>query len=369
MILVCKFKFQNPIADKQSNHKFTNLMKVVSYMQQKVRFKNNSVGAVEPKHLTHKMQHIINLWQDWLKLHSGQNVALYGAGQHSRWLHKLLSEDFNKMPLVKIIDKNPPQKELFGLPIVPFILEELADIDFIIISSEDFEQEIFYNLSKMVNCDKIGRLYDLTTEHVFLDIYEQNSWESQESISGTGSESKQVSKIQNQLPAVLQRLNTKVMLDLPCGDFNWMQDIDISEISYMGGDIVQKLISDNNDKYQQANLQFFHLDLLHSDLPSADVIFCRDCLVHLSFADISRAIANILRSSAKFLITTSFIERQENSDIRTGSWRPLNLLATPFNFPPPIEIIIEGCTESDNNYKDKALCVWALSDLTDIGLE
>ncbi len=89
------------------------------------------------------------------------------------------------------------------------------------------------------------------------------------------------------------------------------------------------------------------------------MIFCRDCFVHLSYADIAKATNNIKRSGSRYLLTTTF-GRKSNHDIITGDWRPINLCAPPFNWPAPVEIIYED--ESGDNH-DKAMGLWRISDL------
>jgi hypothetical protein len=97
-----------------------------------------------------------------------------------------------------------------------------------------------------------------------------------------------------------------------------------------------------------------------------DVIFCRDALVHFSFSDVFRALDNIISSNSTYLITTTFVDRNKNTDILTGQWRPLNLQAHPFDFPAPIATIDERCTEGDGSWGDKSLGVWRISELAEI---
>tara|TARA_R110002167_G_scaffold31464_15_gene103262 strand:+ start:6185 stop:7183 length:999 start_codon:yes stop_codon:yes gene_type:complete len=317
----------------------------------------------QSENLTHKTQKIMSLWDQWLKKYTDKRVALYGAGEHTLWLAKLLGSHFYKMPLTVIIDQHPKKNRLLDIPTVASPDFNWGEIDFVIISSESFEQEIFENLSQVIEAEKIGKLYDLTTEQVFLDIFEKNHWGSTESVSGTGSEKKQVKYLGQVLPGLFKSLEIKAFLDIPCGDFNWMKDINLGSIEYFGGDIVSDLVSKNIVAFKKPNVTFKHLDLLSSDLPYVDLIFCRDCLVHLSFSDIKKAIQNIKRSSAMYLLTTSFVEQNNNLDIKTGQWRALNLMLEPFNFPPPVKTVVEGCTEGDGAYKDKSLCLWRIADL------
>ena len=103
--------------------------------------------------------------------------------------------------------------------------------------------------------------------------------------------------------------------------------------------------------------------LIKDRLPEADMILCRDCLVHFAFDDVFRALRNIAASGATYLVTTHFEGDRENRDIITGEWRPLNLERRPFGFPPPLRLINENCTEGGGNYADKSLGIWRISDL------
>ena len=105
------------------------------------------------------------------------------------------------------------------------------------------------------------------------------------------------------------------------------------------------------------------IDLIKDALPDADILHCRDCLVHLSYSDILEAIKNIKRSNISYLLTTTFSECEMNQDIVTGDWRIINLEKAPFNFPTPLKLINEKCTEGDGTYADKCLGLWKISDL------
>lgn len=312
---------------------------------------------------TNKISRIKALWANWLQQYKHKSVALYGGGEHTQWLANLLQNDFYRMPIDCIIDSAPSQQEMLGFRLVKSDLCNLDEYDFIIISSQFSEQEIYQFLESQIDKTKIGRMYDRSRQQVFFDFYEENHWKSAESISGRGSELTQTLTLIEQLPKLFEKLKISRLLDVPCGDFNWMKNLLSDEMVYIGGDIIENIVLENIDKYQSDNINFEWMDLLTSALPAADAILCRDCLVHFSYADIEMAINNIKGSEVLYFITTCFIERDTNRDISTGNWRPLNLLAEPFNFPTPIEVLLEGCTESDGKYKDKALCVWNVADL------
>ncbi|HEX8999730.1 MAG TPA: class I SAM-dependent methyltransferase, partial [Blastocatellia bacterium] len=82
--------------------------------------------------------------------------------------------------------------------------------------------------------------------------------------------------------------------------------------------------------------------------------------------DAIAALRNFKRSKSEYLLTTTFPKTEVNEDILTGEWRPLNLQRAPFNFPEPLRLINERCTEEGDRYADKSLGLWRLSDLPNL---
>jgi SAM-dependent methyltransferase len=198
----------------------------------------------------------------------------------------------------------------------------------------------------------------------FALIYSTNLWGAETSQSGLGSELDATSALRHALAELLNRLEVTTLLDLPCGDFTWMAQMDLSGIAYLGADIVPEIIAANDARYgRNGHFDFRKLDLVSDPLPAADLVLCRDCLVHLSFANIHRAIANLKRSGARWLLTTTFPNAPANRDIEDGDWRVLSLERAPFLFPAPEALINEGCTEAGGDYADKSLALWRVSDL------
>lgn len=207
------------------------------------------------------------------------------------------------------------------------------------------------------------RLRSQTAEQVFSEIYQNNAWSGQESRSGTGSDPSQTQEIASMIPKLLQRLNATSMLDVPCGDFQWMKDVNLAGIQYIGSDIVPEIVQSNEQRYGSKLRSFRQLDLIHGTVPKVDLIFCRDCLVHLSYEAILESLKNICASGSEYLLTTTFPDRTVNEDILTGQWRVLNLELAPLNFPSPIDLLNEQCTEGDGEYQDKSLGLWKISDV------
>ncbi|MDR4926190.1 class I SAM-dependent methyltransferase [Peribacillus simplex] len=198
---------------------------------------------------------------------------------------------------------------------------------------------------------------------LFTNIYNNNMWGNSESVSGPGSSLTQTKTLIQELPGLIKQLQIKKMLDAPCGDFNWMKEIYKNTESYIGIDIVDEIIKGNKKKYPFNNVQFFHMDITKDRLPTSDLILCRDCLVHFSISDIHLALNNFKASQSRYLLTTTFTNHTCNNEIRTGSWRPLNLEIEPFNFPKPILVINENCTEGEMKFTDKSLALWDLNNI------
>jgi len=194
-------------------------------------------------------------------------------------------------------------------------------------------------------------------------IYRNRHWAGKESVSGEGASQDQTAQLRAVLPRRLRELETHTLLDLPCGDFSWMREVTLPVAQYVGADLLPALIAEHQARYADDRRCFLVLDLTVDALPPADVLLCRDCLVHLSFADVARALANIKRGGIDYLLTTTFPSCDQNEDVVTGDWRLLNLERPPFNFPPPLRLMNEGCTESRGAFGDKSLGLWRVGQL------
>lgn len=202
-----------------------------------------------------------------------------------------------------------------------------------------------------------------STEQVFSRIYRTNSWGSDSSMSGPGSEIEQTKTVIAILETVIRAKGITRVLDVPCGDFHWMQQVNLNGVDYIGGDIVAELIERDTERFGGERVQFYALDVIRNDLPRADLVLCRDCLVHLSNAQVKKAIRNIVRSGSTWLLTTVFTGGVNDKDIAQGQWRNLNLTKAPFSLPTPDMLASEECTEGQGRYSDKSLALWKIDSL------
>jgi SAM-dependent methyltransferase len=198
----------------------------------------------------------------------------------------------------------------------------------------------------------------------FEKIYHMGLFGSKESRSGTGSTMEQTTHIRAALAQLFEQLGVKTLLDVPCGDFHWMRHVNMPHMHYIGGDIVADMVKKNNEDFGSENVEFRLMDITTDHLPKADIILCRDCIVHLKLEDGVRAIQNFKRSGAKYLLATTFPDHVKNSD-DFRYWRTVNLETAPFNLPQPLRIISEKNTEIHlgESYPDKSLGLWQLQDI------
>jgi len=198
---------------------------------------------------------------------------------------------------------------------------------------------------------------------VFGAIHETRAWGECESVSGPGSTRERAAEFLPELIVLVESLRLTTLLDAPCGDFNWAGPLADAVDRYIGVDVVPELIEENRRRWSSPRREFVCRDIVRQRLPAADLVLCRDALVHLNNADVSATLRNLRRTGARYLLTTTFIGDRENLDIATGEWRPLNLERRPFSLPRPVELIDERCHHSGGGWADKRLALWRFEEL------
>jgi hypothetical protein len=199
-------------------------------------------------------------------------------------------------------------------------------------------------------------------ESVFSAVYETNKWKGTESSSGPGSGVFVAAVLNRVLPQLCRAYRVETLLDAPCGDFNWMKEMDLPIRHYIGVDVVAAVIDKNNLRYGNDQRRFQLADITQDDLPESDLVLCRDGLVHL-VADDALAALRRFRDSSRLVLTTTFYAVEKNIPGSTGGWRPINLQLEPFSLPPPIAIIPERAFDPAHPHSDKSLGLWDLSTL------
>ncbi len=195
---------------------------------------------------------------------------------------------------------------------------------------------------------------------IFREVYRVNAWGSAESKSGVGSTLAYTERLRQELPGFLRARGVRSLVDLPCGDFNWMRHVDLRGIEYLGLDVVPELIEANQRAYGGAGKNFRVCDGLRESPPRVDLIFCRDLLIHFSYADALRLLRGFQSSGSEWLLTTSYRGRTNRNE-PTGGFYRINLEAKPFAFgEPEAWLSDEGVREGT---RGKILGLWRVSAL------
>ena len=154
-----------------------------------------------------------------------------------------------------------------------------------------------------------------------------------ETYSGPGSLIKNTNNLIQNLPLIFKKYNIKSIIDVPCGDFNYMKEINLDNIEYNGYDISKKAI-EICLKYQKDNIKFNILDATIEQLKYSDLIICKDLFLHLSFKDTEKILQNIINTKCKYFAVSRYdngnvINIDKNSGLGA---RAIEITGEPFNF-------------------------------------
>ncbi len=213
-----------------------------------------------------------------------------------------------------------------------------------------------------------------SSDDVFRNIYLDGFWKHGDnaSLSGAGSELSETETLRRQLPHTFETLGIDTIVDFPCGDMNWQQEMIpfLNLYSYKGFDIVPELVASNTENLKgwkfncTPKVSFEVGDIVTTPIPKCDLLIVRDCFVHLPQSEILSALKNIAASEIDFVAITNFMGvGRLNIDIEVGEWRPVNLCEYPYAMPFPMHVIVENCTEGEGTFADKTLSVWTIDQI------
>ena len=169
---------------------------------------------------------------------------------------------------------------------------------------------------------------------IFSTIYNTYGFGGEESRSGPGSTLDETEKIREKIKNLIKYKDIKSVVDIPCGDFNWMKEIVDSFELYHGGDIVPQCIEENTKKYGSDKISFSVIDLMGSQIPQCDLLIVRDVIGHYPIEDGKKIVENILNSNCKYLLSTSWYnvidnqyhKKHVNKGADYGRFYPVNLM-------------------------------------------
>lgn len=222
--------------------------------------------------------------------------------------------------------------------------------------------------SSLTGPDLHARLREVVPElnltERFRLLHRLGIYHGRDSFSGEGSDTATTAAVRTALPGLFRDLRIDSLVDAPCGDCHWMAMADFCGVSsYLGLDLVGDLITANRTAHGDGNRRFSVGDITTDPLPRADLILCRDALIHLSNADALAALANFVRSGSQWLLTTSFDASRGNVDIASGGFRPIALEAPPFSLPRPVRRLADTDPSQEGLFPDRGLSLWRISEI------
>lgn len=177
---------------------------------------------------------------------------------------------------------------------------------------------------------------DDTLERVqakFSAIYRDNEWGVG---SGVGSLPDNNTGYMRFLESFLRAERIGSVVDFGCGDWQFSRLVDWCGARYLGLDLVPEVIAANQQAHARDGVEFAVFRNL-DDVPTADLLLCKDVFQHLPNETIRRYLATF-KQRAKFLLITNDDQPEAslNGIIEAGGWRPVRLDRAPFSECAPV---------------------------------
>ena len=182
----------------------------------------------------------------------------------------------------------------------------------------------------------------MSNEQVMTDLYTRNAWGSQESRSGSTSTFQRTEDIRRHLPDFFKRFEITSILDCGCGDWAWMSAVDLTNIDYLGVDIVDPLLDYLQTNFTKPNIRFQKMDVMEDPAETADLWFVRDLLPLYPTESYKLFFERFLESNSKYIAITTVDAEEPNDPGILGIWRKLNLFLAPFYLKHPLHTLPDG---------------------------
>ena len=178
---------------------------------------------------------------------------------------------------------------------------------------------------------------------IFDKIYENSYWGNG---SGGGSSPEATQPYKVFLEDFIRHSKIQSIVDLGCGDWQFSKFLDFGSATYVGTDASKNVIINNQQLFARSGVSFVDLPKDYNELPSADLLVCKDVLMHLNTKEVQDILA-ILPNYKYALITNDvpcvsifgeiFLTLRRpfspviNREIKSGDYRALDPTQHPFN--------------------------------------
>lgn len=221
---------------------------------------------------------------------------------------------------------------------------------------------------------KVESNFEAAKEFAEFGLKEQRAGR-RESASGPGSALASAEPTVELLQYILKHERPETILDLGCGDWNWMSSLGLPspetgyDIQYNGWDASAELIDGLKGKYGQiGKIDFDVRDITTEPIPKTDLIIARDVLFHVPRHLAERLIERI-SNSCRLFVANSFLDVSQNTDIEQylpikdwGSYQ-INLNRPPFDLGGKMERAIREPLCGIRG-KSRFVCLYKFNDVS-----
>lgn len=176
-----------------------------------------------------------------------------------------------------------------------------------------------------------------------------------ETVNGPGCTMAATEQLRPALPELFAKYDIKTVLDVGCGDWTWMQHVDLSGIDqYIGWDVDPETIAENQRQFgDNPKVSFSVRNLLTvSEIPQVDLIIARQVLIHFPNQYIADVLEKFKKSGSTYLLASHWPTETENHEYVSEGFayrgyveRTVNLLTPPFEFGRLVDAVNELITD------------------------
>lgn len=162
----------------------------------------------------------------------------------------------------------------------------------------------------------------------------------EETPCGRGSTMAHTEEVREFLPKLISAYGIRSMVDVGCGDANWIRGIELGDCTYHGIDVDSRNLEDAKRKAP-------HMKFSTEADGEYDLALIRHVLQHLKNSE-ALSLLNEWLGKAKWVLATSHPGTTKNLEITRSRFRPINLGLPLFGMKP------------EKVFKDDELELWLI---------
>ena len=134
------------------------------------------------------------------------------------------------------------------------------------------------------------------SKEIFGKIYAEKAWGDGSDLlplSGSGSNFVNARPYVGFVEKIVNKFDIKTLVDLGHGDWSMWKEYQFNDVKYLGIDVAEGLSEKMQKILGGENRKFIYLDFQESEIPSSQMLICKDVLQHLSNFQIMNLLDNL----------------------------------------------------------------------------